>query len=85
MSALTEKVVTIEALAALPVGSVCVDPYDAKGDAPVIICRRGGDRLWDAMGGEKAWTDAEVIRVTHGRLLVVYVPDAARIAEGKQP
>ena len=72
---------TLEEIQALPVGSVCVDPYDARGDAPVVLCRsRWG---WAILGelNERVWHDQEVLEQSGGRLLAVYRP----VVEGDNP
>ena len=72
------NITTVEELDALPVGSVVVDPFDEKGDAPVVACKAArGD--WGVMGDdpERRWWSHEVFDVSHGRLLAVYVPGGA--------
>jgi len=67
-------IATWQELAALPIGSVCVDPMDAKGDAPVVLCR--AVRGWQILGEhhERVWHDQEVMREASERFICVYVP-----------
>ncbi|MEV7962382.1 hypothetical protein [Oerskovia paurometabola] len=68
------RIDTTDQFDALPIGGVCVDPFDEKGDAPVVICKNARG-LWQAMGEPGVALTAEhVAHASKGRLIAVYVP-----------
>src|SRR5690625_140066 len=72
-----DTITTAEQLDALPVGSVIVDPYDEKGDAPVVLCR-ASDGPWAALTtglliGKGWWTSTEIASAAKS-VRVVYIP-----------
>ena len=74
----TKKFTTIttwEELDALPVGSIVIDPFDAKEDAPVICCKTAwGD--WQLLGGdpERRWSPQSIVECAQGTLRVIHKP-----------
>ena len=68
---------TVDDLQALPVGSVIVDPFDAKGDSPVVACKNSGG-FWDILGErdpDRVWWSGSLVESSvSGLLRVVYVP-----------
>ena len=69
---------TVDDLEALPVGSVIVDPIDAKGDAPVVGCKNSGG-FWNVLGErdpDRVWWSGSIVEgSTSGMLRVVYTPN----------
>lgn len=69
---------SVEELEALPVGSVIVDLYDDRGDAPVVLCK-ALNQDWAALttgtqNGRPWWTSEEIAQVAR-RLRVLHRPE----------
>ena len=75
------KHLTVDDLQALPVWSVIVDPFDARGDAPVVACKNSGG-FWNVLGErdpDRVWWSGSLIDSSvSGLLRVVYVPADTR-------
>jgi|GEM_PF-5058297 len=70
-----QEITTWEELNALPVGSIVIDPFDAKEDAPVICCKTAwGD--WQLLGGdpERRWSPQSIVECAQGTLRVIHTP-----------
>jgi len=71
------RVETWEQLNALPVGSIIIDPFDAKENAPVIACKTArGD--WQIMGDhpERRWSPQSIVECARQPLRVIHQPTA---------